>query len=163
MHSRLTVGDILPRAELAKLAHGAIEIVPLQKLLQDGRSLIFGVPGAFTPVCTEHHVPDYVKNEAMLRRSGYDQLICVAPNDPFTLSAWSRLVDPENTLLFLSDGNGDLARSLGVATSYTDHFLAHSTRRYLLTTQHRMITHFAVEPTLTLLTCTRSGDLPIAA
>jgi peroxiredoxin len=137
-----------------------IRTVVLDGSLLQGNSLIFGVPGAFTPVCTFQHVPDFVAAEPALRKSGYTNLICVAPNDPFTLKAWSSAVDPEHKLLFLSDGNRVLASALGVRASYPEYFLGHSVSRYLLTVKGIVVSHIAIEPTLDILTCTRPGDAP---
>ncbi len=162
MH-RLRSGNLLPKITLGRYVDGLIEPIRLDELLSRGRGLVVGVPGAFTPVCTTQHVPDFVRNAATLRASGYDHLICVAPNDPFTLEAWRTIVDPKGQLMFLSDGNWELSRALAVEASHSDLFLSRSTHRYLLTTRDQIVSHLAIEPVVTLLTCTRSTDLPMAA
>ncbi|TFI59133.1 redoxin domain-containing protein [Sphingomonas parva] len=160
MNKHPRVGHPLPRVALARASADAIEPLRLDALVARRRALVFGVPGAFTPVCTHEHVPDFVANAAALRRSGYELLVCVAPNDPFTLHAWSRQVDPEGELVFLSDGNGELARALGLAARHPDYYLGHSNDRYLMTVADGRIAHLAVEPSLTVITCTRPRDLP---
>jgi len=162
MPKTLQVGSEVPALDLAVAAPDHVETVRLDHLFAEGRHLVFGVPGAFTPVCTDEHVPDFVRNAAALRKSGFDRLVCIAPNDPFTLDAWRRRVDPDGTLLFLSDGLGMFARALGVETQFQDHFLGRSNNRYLLTTGAGTITHLAVEQTPTLLSCTRARDVPRA-
>jgi peroxiredoxin len=162
MNKHPRVGSALPPVDLAKASADAIDPVRLDALIGRRRALLFGVPGAFTPVCTHEHVPDYVANAAALRQSGYELLVCVAPNDPFTLHAWSRRVDPAGSLLFLSDGNQALARALGVEARHPEYFLGHGNHRYLLTAEAGRITHLAVESSLTIITCTRAADLPDA-
>jgi peroxiredoxin len=153
-------GRPVPRVMLAQASATDIEPVQLDVLIGSRRALLFGVPGAFTPICTHQHVPDYVTNAAALRRSGYELLVCVAPNDPFTLHAWSRSVDPKGSLLFLSDGNQDLARALKLETRHDEYFVGKSNFRYLLTTNAGRIDHLAVEDSFSALTCTRAAHLP---
>jgi peroxiredoxin len=160
MKKQFQVGSTLPRVLLAKADANSIETVQLDVLIGSRRALLFGVPGAFTPVCTQQHVPDFIANAAALRRSGYELLVCVAPNDPFTLDVWSRSVDPEGVLLFLSDGNQHLARALQVEAQHEEYFVGKSNLRYLLTTNSGRIDHVAVEESFTALTCTRAAHLP---
>ena len=162
MNKTSGLGDLVPSAELARASATAIEIVRFEQLVGPRRALVLGVPGAFTPVCTHDHLPKFVDHAASLRRSGYDLLVCVVPNDPFTAAAWQQQVDPKGEMLFLSDGNRALARALGLEASHGDYFLGHSNERYMMICVDGRITHLAVEPNFTLLTCTRPGDLPCA-
>ncbi len=154
-----SIGRFIPNVILAQSSDMFVRSVELRGFIGEEKALIFGVPGAFTPVCSQQHVPDFVQNARRLRRAGFTRLICVAPNDPFTLRAWERTVDPEGELTFLSDGNHELARALAVVAKHPAYFLGHGTFRYLLTAHGGRITHFAVEPAVELLTCTRSCDI----
>ena len=159
MFDRLTVGRRVPPLRLGRYASGAVEAVRLDQLLQGGKAILIGVPGAFTPPCTQQHVPDLVRNAPKLRAGGFRQLICVAPNDPFTLHAWSAQIDPGGEILFLSDGNRELARALMVEADHSDWFLGRSTQRYLLTVDDLKLTHFVVEPAASLVRDTRPSTL----
>src|SRR4051794_70069 len=99
------VGGRGPDVALGYLADGVIKSVRTPELFAGKKSIVIGVPGAFTPVCTNEHVPDFVRHADEFRSSGYQQLLCIAPNDPFVISAWSLVIDPERKLRFLADGN----------------------------------------------------------
>jgi peroxiredoxin len=154
------IGSLVPKVKLAKASTTEVDVVQLGDLIGNSGALVLGVPGAFTPACTNEHVPRFVESAMKLKRSGYKLLICVVPNDPFTARAWQTSVDPEETMLFLSDGNRDLANAIGVQTAHPQYFLGHSVHRYMFTCDHGRISHFAVERNPALLTCTRPGDLP---
>ena len=157
------IGSLVPRVELAKASTTEIEVVQLGELIGNRGVLVLGVPGAFTPACTNEHVPRFVESATKLKRSGFELLICVVPNDPFTACAWQTSVDPEGTMLFLSDGNRELASAIGVQAAHPQYFLGHSVHRYMFTCVGGRISHFAVERNPVLLTCTRPGDLPAFA
>ncbi len=155
------VGERAPAVRLARLRHGALEEVDLEARLSGLRAVVVGVPGAFTPVCTRDHVPDFVANAEALKRAGHDAVICVAPNDPWTLAAWAERLDPHGAVEFLSDGNRDLARALGVLTVDRANFFGERSQRYLLVTQRCVIERLRVEPVFDVLTCTRAEDVLI--
>jgi peroxiredoxin len=158
MGHKAAIGHLVPDVTLAKASRNAIETVSFRDVMGDRKGLVLGVPGAFTPICTTEHVPDFVRNVARLRRVGFERLVCIAPNDPFTLHAWRQLVDPQEELIFLSDGNRDFARALDLHAKHPDYYLGHSNRRYLLLVDKLKITRLSVEPTVDLITCTRSCD-----
>src|SRR3954468_11018588 len=97
MSELITTGSMLPSVILGRLAPASdlIEPVSLTFLLQGRRAVLFGVPGAFTPVCTREHIPGFVEHADRLRRAGVDDVICIAPNDPWTMEAWSVALDPD--------------------------------------------------------------------
>eukprot|EP00271_Cylindrocystis_brebissonii_P009490 TRINITY_DN24396_c0_g1_i1.p1 TRINITY_DN24396_c0_g1~~TRINITY_DN24396_c0_g1_i1.p1 ORF type:complete len:196 (+),score=42.30 TRINITY_DN24396_c0_g1_i1:164-751(+) len=77
--------------------------------------VIFGVPGAFTGVCTNSHVPSYLKNADAFKAKGADKVVCVAVNDPYTMKGWSKGLDPEGKLEFYGDFDGKFHKMLGLS------------------------------------------------
>jgi 2-Cys peroxiredoxin 5 len=103
-------GHALPDLQLTN-SEG--KIISLSALVSERRSVLVGVVGAFAPDRYQTHAAEIVERAQELKRSGFARLICVAPNDPWTVKAWAGVFDPERRLTFLSDGNLDLARWLG--------------------------------------------------
>lgn len=79
-------GGLIPDVQFGRMASGEIESVSAREFFAHGRAVVLGIPGAFTPVCTKQHVPDFVRNAEKLRASGIAHLVCIAPNDPFVLA-----------------------------------------------------------------------------
>jgi len=138
---------------------GEIESVALERQLQGRKVLLLGVPGAFTPVCTTEHVPELVAHADRLKASGIDRIFCIATNDPWSIALWAEQLDPEGKVEFLSDGNLDFGRALGLTTREPEVFLGERSRRFLMVTEDVVIRHLVVEPNSLALTCTRPGDL----
>lgn len=159
MTPRISSGDRVPQAVLGKLESGAVRRVSLQEHIAGKRVVVVGIPGAFTPVCTFEHVPDLLRNVARLRASGIDDVICVAPNDPWAVNAWAECVDPDNKIEFLSDGNLALARALGVTIIDSENMLGETSARYMLLVSGGVVRRLTVEPHVMKLTCTRAEDV----
>jgi 2-Cys peroxiredoxin 5 len=149
----------IPDINLASLERGEIQIVSAKSTFARGRSVIVGIPGAFTPICTRKHVPDFIANAQALRKAGYSQLVCIVPNDPFVLAEWARQLDPDEQIRFLSDGNLEFARALGLQTANRDLFMTARSERYMLIVDAGNIVSHRVEPEMMVYSCTRPGSL----
>lgn len=114
-----------------------------------------GIPGAFTPVCTQHHIPEFVASADRLTASGFSHLICIAPNDPFVLKAWAQQIDPQGRIEFYSDGNLEFARSLGLLEQVTHLYLGWRSSRYLMVTDGGVIRRLRVEKDAVHYDCTK--------
>lgn len=78
------------------------------------------MPGAFTPTCSQKHLPGFVDKSGELRAKGVDALACVSVNDAFVMRAWKESLRIGEEVLLLSDGNGDFTRALGVELDLRD-------------------------------------------
>src|SRR5262249_36597633 len=75
---------------------------------------LFAVPGAFTPACSQRHLPGYVEKATDIKAKGVDEVACVAVNDAAVMAAWGKDQRAEGKVSMLADGSGDLARALGL-------------------------------------------------
>ena len=156
-------GMRIPDAQVAELVQGEVVSIRTERLLQGRRVLIVGVPGAFTPVCTSRHLPEFVARADLLLRSGFSELICIAPNDPWTVEAWARTVDPKGAIRFLSDGNLELVRAMGLTVREPQYFLGERSRRYVMAVKDAVVEKLSVEATIFDVTCTRATEVLLAA
>ncbi|MET0181962.1 MAG: peroxiredoxin [Caulobacterales bacterium] len=153
--ARLKIGHRIPNAMLGVLRDGAVSAANTESLFAGRRAVVIGVPGAYTPICTQRHLPQFIEAAPKLRRSGYGLIACIAPNDPFVLARWAADIDPRGELEFYSDGNLEFARAAGVARREPDFFLGERSERYMLTTENAVITRFNVENSIFDIACTR--------
>ncbi|MFA4939954.1 peroxiredoxin family protein [Brevundimonas sp.] len=154
----IRVGERVPPVRLGQLQQGLVTSQSVETLFQGRRGIVIGVPGAFTPVCSGTHVPDFVARAAQLKASGFGFIACMAANDPWTLDAWARELDPKGQLIFLSDGNLEFAKKTGLVRFDPDHFLGERCRRFMMVLNGAVVEKLSVEPDLAALTCTRSAD-----
>ena len=100
------VGDPIPDVELMTMTDEGPKPVSSREALGTGRVVLFAVPGAFTPTCSDYHLPGFVLRAEELRAKGVDAVACVSVNDPFVMGAWGKDQHVADTVQMLADGNG---------------------------------------------------------
>ena len=109
----ITKGDKIPSVSIVKATAAGPEQVNSSEYFAGKKVALFSVPGAFTPTCSAKHLPGYVEKAADLKAKGVDEIACTAVNDPFVMQAWNDR-DGSEDVTMLADGNGDLAKALGL-------------------------------------------------
>lgn len=126
----IKAGDRLPEVPLQRIREG-VENVDTRDLFDGKKIVIFAVPGAFTPTCSERHLPGFVQHFDEFRAKGID-VACVAVNDPFVMQAWGESQHVPDGLLMLSDGNGDFTRAIGLEMDATAYGMGTRSKRYAI-------------------------------
>ncbi|BAE62738.1 Redoxin [Aspergillus flavus] len=107
----------------------------------DKKVILFALPGAFTPVCSANHVPEYKEKLPEIREKGVDVVAVLAYNDAYVMSAWAKANGVKNDdILFLSDPDAKFSKSLGWADEEG------RTKRYAIVIDHGKVTYAALEP-----------------
>jgi len=141
----IQVGDKLPTATLKRLTADGIKDVSVDDLTRGKKVVLFAVPGAFTPTCSERHLPGFVEQADALKAKGVDAIACVAVNDPFVLSAWEKARNVGGKVQMLSDGNGDFTRALGLEFDGSGFGLGKRSRRYAMVVDDGRVKTLLVE------------------
>lgn len=136
-------GDRIPEITL-KLIREGVETVDTPTLFEGRKVVLFGVPGAFTPTCSEKHLPGFVQHFGDFRSRGIN-VYCVSVNDPFVMQAWGNSLGVPDGLEMLADGNGDLARALGLEMDASGYGMGLRSRRYALYAEDGVVKHVWVE------------------
>ncbi|MCC5864516.1 MAG: peroxiredoxin [Wenzhouxiangella sp.] len=110
----IAVGDRIPEASLTMMGAEGPKPVNTAELFGQGRTVLFAVPGAFTPTCSANHLPGFVDQAEDFRAKGVDRIVCMAVNDVFVMDAWGKAGNVEDSLIMVADGNGQLASALGL-------------------------------------------------
>jgi glutaredoxin/glutathione-dependent peroxiredoxin len=110
----IKVGDRLPESTLFTITPSGPAQVATTDLFNGKKVVLFGVPGAYTGVCTKQHMPGYVQEYDALKAKGVDTIACIAVNDPAVLTAWSKDTGAEGKITMLSDWNADYVKKLGL-------------------------------------------------
>ncbi|KAG8647118.1 peroxiredoxin-2E, chloroplastic [Manihot esculenta] len=131
----ISVGDKLPDATLSYLdADGELQTTTISALTSGKKSIFFAVPGAFTPTCSQKHLPGFVEKSAELKAKGVDTIACISVNDAFVMKAWKENLGIKDEVLLLSDGNGEFTKKIGCELDLSDKpvGLGVRSRRYAL-------------------------------
>lgn len=126
----IRIGDHLPAASFAVLRDG-IQPVTTDEVFKDRNVVLFAVPGAFTPTCSERHLPGYIEHFDTFRKRGID-VACMAVNDAFVMQAWARHQHVPDGMWMLADGNGDFARALGLEMDSSKFGMGKRSKRFAL-------------------------------
>ncbi len=109
----ISVGDALPEATFSLLSGGDMQNPSTSDLFAGKKVVLFSVPGAFTPTCSQAHLPGYVALADKLKEKGVDSIICMSVNDAFVMNAWGEASNAEH-ITMLADGNGAFAKAIGL-------------------------------------------------
>ncbi|KAL5097331.1 hypothetical protein RYX36_001658 [Vicia faba] len=103
---------------------------PVKEIFKDKKVVIFGLPGAYTGVCSSKHVPPYKDNIDKFKAKGIDSVICVAVNDPYTVNAWAENIQAKDAIEFYGDFDGSFHKSLELTTDLSAGLLGIRSERW---------------------------------
>jgi glutaredoxin/glutathione-dependent peroxiredoxin len=142
----IAVGDRVPDVKVFTFGDKGPEATTSSEVLGSGKVVLFGVPGAFTPTCSDHHLPGFVLRAEELRAKGAEKVVCMSVNDPFVMGAWGRDQNAGDAVVMLADGNGDLTGALGLAMDGSGFGLGSRSQRFAAILDDGVVTWLAVEP-----------------
>ncbi len=139
----IQIGDTIPEVVLKRIKEG-VEAVDTPTLFEGRNAVLFAVPGAFTPTCSERHVPGFVENFEAFASRGID-VYCVSVNDPFVMQAWGQSMHVPDGMQMLADGNADLARALGLEMDASGYGMGIRSKRYAMYAENGVVKQLWVE------------------
>merc|ERR1712018_157850 len=154
------VGDSVPSVDLFEGAPD--QKVNLAEVCKDGKVVIFGVPGAFTPGCSKTHLPGYVEDADKLKAKGIKDIICVSVNDPFVMGAWGKDQKADGKVRMLADTCGDLTKAWEIGLDKVVPVLGNvRCKRFSMVTEGGKVTQVNIEEDGTGLTCSLASVLKV--
>ncbi|MHA7835776.1 MAG: redoxin family protein [Algiphilus sp.] len=138
-------GQALPKATLFTMGAEGPEAVDTSSVFGGKTVVLFAVPGAFTPGCSQAHLPGYVVQADAIKAKGVDTIACMAVNDAFVMDAWGKAQNAE-ALLMLSDGNAEFTKALGLEMDASKAGLGVRSQRFAMIVKDGVVRHLAVEP-----------------
>jgi peroxiredoxin len=139
------VGDRIPDAEVMRLTEEGPQRVPIGEVLGKGKAVLIAVPGAFTPTCTEYHLPGFVLHAAEIRERGVDVIACLSVNDPFVMGAWAREQGVADDIVMLSDPDARFTKAMGMEVDAGEFGLGIRSQRYAAVLEDGVLVHLDVE------------------
>ncbi len=127
----IQVGDNFPSLTLHVMGENGPEAVTTDSLVKGKKVALFAVPGAFTPGCSNTHLPGFVVHADAIKAKGVDSIICTSVNDAFVMGAWGKNQNAEE-IIMLADGVGELAKAVGLTQDLTGASLGIRSQRYAM-------------------------------
>ena len=148
----IKVGDRLPEATLTELIEvetPGCTIGPnnfsLSEQLKGKKVVIFAVPGAFTPTCSDYHLPGFVLRAAEIKAKGVDTIACVAVNDAFVMGAWGKDQKAGGKVRMMADGSAIFTKALGLDMDLTARGMGVRSQRYSMLVDNGVVKAVNVE------------------
>ena len=142
----IAVGQRIPDVELRTMESNGPQPVRSADVLGHGRVVVFGLPGAFTPTCTDFHLPGFVMRAEEMKAKGVDVIACVSVNDAWVMDAWGSYRRVGDKVLMLADGNGEFTRALGLDEDLSASGLGVRSQRYAAVVDDGVVTYLGIEP-----------------
>ena len=141
----IEAGAKIPDVTLKTMADGNMQDVSTAELFAGKKSVLFAVPGAFTPTCSMQHLPGFVAKAKDIKAKGVDLIACISVNDAFVMDAWGKDKGAGDDVMMLADGNGDFAKAIGLDFDGSGIGFGIRSQRYALIADDGVISHLAVE------------------
>lgn len=139
----IQAGERLPEVPLQQIRDG-VQTIDTRSLFDNKKVVLFAVPGAFTPTCSEKHLPGFVEHFEEFRSRGVE-VACLSVNDPFVMQAWGQSQQVPDGLLMLADGNGEFTRALGLEMDASAYGMGTRARRFAIYAEDGVVRQVHVE------------------
>jgi peroxiredoxin len=127
----LKIGDNIPNSKLFYIdKNNEVKNFNIKKLCEDDKTIILGMPGAFTKTCSSLHLPGFVKNYNLAKKKGVKKIICVAVNDPNVMKAWGESQKVEDKILMCGDPFLEFTKAIGAEVDKFEKGLGIRSNRY---------------------------------
>lgn len=148
----IQVGDTLPDGtlqEYIEVEGNGCTVGPnafkISDLTKGKKVVIFAVPGAFTPGCSNTHLPGFVRNFEKLKAKGVDEILCLSVNDAFVMGAWGRDQKAGGKIRLMADGSADYIKKLGLEFDLTGKGMGVRSQRFSMLVDNGKVTKLNVD------------------
>ncbi len=129
---KIKENETVPNSEVFVLENGEPVKKNIENILKNKKSVIFGLPGAYTSVCSAKHLPGYVNNSEKYKQKGIDQIICMSVNDPFVMNAWGKENDVGDKIIMVGDPFLNFTKAIGAEVDKSGRGLGIRSNRYTM-------------------------------
>ena len=129
---KIKENEKIPNAEVFILENGEPVKKNIENFLKNKKSVIFGLPGAYTSVCSAKHLPGYIKNSEKYKEKGIDQIICMSVNDPFVMNAWGKENNVGDKIIMMGDPFLNFTKAIGAEVDKSSRGLGIRSNRYTM-------------------------------
>ncbi len=141
----IAAGEKLPDITFKTMTPDGAKELTTADIFAGKTVVLFGVPGAFTPTCSNNHLPGYLENLDAITARGVDTVAVVATNDVHVMGAWQRFTGGEGKILFLADGSADFARATGLEVDLSKAGMGLRNKRFSLIAKDGVVKSINVE------------------
>ena len=129
---KINENDLLPNSEVFVLENGEPTKKKIEDFFKNKKVVLFGLPGAYTSVCSAKHLPGYVKLHDKYKEKGIDHIICISVNDPFVMNAWGKENNVGDKIVMMGDPFLNFTKDIGADVDKSGRALGIRSNRYTM-------------------------------
>ena len=124
---------------------GISSISSLKNEFINKKIILFGVPGAFTPTCSEKHLPGYIKLYNSFIDKKIDGIYCLSVNDEHVMKSWLVSYTDGEIINGIADGNADIIKYFDLISDKTKNYMGFRSRRFAMIIENNVIINKFIE------------------
>jgi len=141
----ISVGDKLPEIDFWFLGKDGPAVFSHSDLFSGKKVVLFALPGAFTPTCHLNHAPGYIEHHDTIKSKGVDEIAVVSVNDLWVMDNWGKSLKGSGKIHFLSDGNADFTKAIGMDVDQSVVGMGVRSQRYSMIVEDGVVTSLNIE------------------
>ena len=139
------MNKVIPSIKVPVIQKGVTSKVLLSDELKNKKIIMFGVPGAFTPTCSEKHMPSYIKLYKQFIDNGVDDIYCLSVNDDHVMKAWLLSYAEGDKIIGIADGNGEVCKNFNLLVDKTKNYMGMRSARFAMIVKDNKIEELFIE------------------
>ncbi len=141
----IQAGEKMPSGAFGVMTDAGPGAISTEELFAGKKVVLVSVPGAFTPTCSDSHLPGFVNQADALLAKGVDSIACMSVNDVFVMHAWGKDQKVADKVMMIADGNGEYAKALDLEMDGTAFGMGTRSQRFAIIVDDGVAQHVAVE------------------
>jgi len=141
----IKLGEKIPVLKLMAATPDGPREIDTGELFGTGKTVLFAVPGAFTPTCSAKHLPGFIEHVADFKAKGVGKIVCLAVNDAYVMGAWAKEQKVGGAIVMLADGSAAFTKELGLELDLTGRGMGIRSQRFAFIAQDGVITQLFIE------------------
>ena len=135
----------IPDIKVPIIKDGVSNILSLKDEFKNKRLILFGVPGAFTPTCSEKHLPGYIKFYNSFKKKQIDEIYCMSVNDHYVMKSWLISYSEDHHIKGIADGNAEISKFYNLITDKSKNFMGYRCVRFAMFIENNQLKFLKVE------------------
>jgi|TARA_B110000263_G_scaffold249676_1_gene268045 peroxiredoxin len=137
--------NLIPSITVPIIKCGESHNANLFDLLKNKKVVIFGVPGAFTPTCSEKHLPGFINLAESIKKKGISEIYCLSINDPYVMKSWLLSYADNQHIYGIADGNGEVSKFFNLLSDKSANFMGIRSTRFAMIVKNNIVGNLFVE------------------
>ena len=135
----------IPNIKVPIIKNGSSDIISLLDEFRNKKIILFGIPGAFTPTCSEEHFPGYIKLYNQIIDKGIDSIYCLSVNDKYVMNSWLVSYSEEHKIYGIADGNADITKYFNLITDKSKNYMGIRSSRFAMVIENNQVKEIKIE------------------